>query len=181
VPRLRSHQVTKPDAIIFDSSERWELTISQQPHRLRDVFDWDEQYFRLLPVALHEVGHVLGLSHSDTPGDVMAPFYDASRVELTDNDVARMKNLLGVRAPQFRVRRQAALQPDAHEAPAAVNAAENATSGGFRVRRQAQAAPLAAVPCGANAAAGAAQQLASAAPAADDAAATGTFRVRRQK
>ncbi len=36
-----------------------------------------------------------GLSHSDTAGDVMSPFYADGRVELSENDQARVKALLG--------------------------------------------------------------------------------------
>ena len=43
--------------------------------------------------ALHEVGHVLGLGHSDEPNDVMAPFYFADKLRLTDNDKKAMREL----------------------------------------------------------------------------------------
>jgi len=84
----------RPDAIKFDEEEKWELTGKPHPHR--KVFDWDEQYFQLLPVAIHEVGHVLGLSHSEHSADVMSPFYVAGQVTLSENDVTRVKALLGI-------------------------------------------------------------------------------------
>ena len=53
-------------------------------------------YFTYLPVAIHEVGHVLGLSHSEHSADVMSPFYVAAQVTLSENDAARVKALLGI-------------------------------------------------------------------------------------
>ena len=43
--------------------------------------------FYLLPVALHEIGHCLGLAHG-APAQVMSPYYVANRVALTPADVA---------------------------------------------------------------------------------------------
>ena len=40
----------------FDAAERWELSGKAHPHR--GFVPFSEQYFRLLPVALHEIGHV---------------------------------------------------------------------------------------------------------------------------
>jgi len=82
--------------ISFDVSERWELYACGKKNPMKEWVSWDQQYFELLPVALHEIGHILGLTHSPLPADVMAPYYVAGRVELTANDKVRVGDLLGV-------------------------------------------------------------------------------------
>ena len=47
-----------PSSITFDLAERWELQGARHPQR--EFVPFDEQYFALLPVALHEIGHVRG-------------------------------------------------------------------------------------------------------------------------
>merc|ERR1712224_339274 len=66
------------DRILFDSAEKWLLPNSRRkPKGLQ---------FCLLPVVLHEMGHVLGLEHSRFPTDVMSPYYVANQDHLTKND-----------------------------------------------------------------------------------------------
>jgi hypothetical protein len=47
-------------------------------------------------VVLHEVGHALGLGHSDNPGDVMYPYYRRG-MQLSAGDIAAVQSLYGVR------------------------------------------------------------------------------------
>jgi hypothetical protein len=64
----------------FDDDERWRIGA-----------DVD-----LFAVALHEMGHALGLGHSDRPGSVMYPYYSRVR-SLTSEDIAAIQRLY---APQ---------------------------------------------------------------------------------
>lgn len=52
----------------------------------------------LLQVAVHELGHTLGLQHSNSPGSVMSPYYIYSyKPQLSKDDERRIQSLYGVK------------------------------------------------------------------------------------
>ena len=44
---------------------------------------------------MHEIGHVLGLGHSERPDDIMSPYYSKSRTTLSPNDIACVQSAVG--------------------------------------------------------------------------------------
>lgn len=54
-------------------------------------------------VALHEIGHLLGLNHSQVVGSVMFPTYGGQRRALTQDDIAGIRALYGRRGPGLDV------------------------------------------------------------------------------
>jgi len=71
----------------FDDDERW--------------VNSDSRNVDLLTVAAHEIGHTLGLAHSNDPNALMYPSYSGPHRFLDDDDIAGAQSLYGVAsAPQ---------------------------------------------------------------------------------
>ncbi|KAF4077141.1 hypothetical protein AMELA_G00204620 [Ameiurus melas] len=80
-------------------------------HRQGEVhFDYDEHWTLangmgtdMLQVAVHEIGHTLGLQHSTGPGSVMSAIYSFSYPpQLSKDDEMRIQSLYGARIAQQR-------------------------------------------------------------------------------
>ena len=68
--------------IHFDSAENWKL-------------DWGGPGFNIYQVLTHELGHALGLAHSDVPNSLMNPFYTEAFIGPQADDIAGMQYIYG--------------------------------------------------------------------------------------
>ncbi|MEV4892013.1 matrixin family metalloprotease [Nonomuraea sp. NPDC055795] len=69
----------------FDEDETWSVNVPPSG-------------FDLYTVALHEIGHGLGLAHSADNNAVMFPSYQGVRRELSDDDIQGIRSIYGARA-----------------------------------------------------------------------------------
>ncbi len=74
----------------FDTAESW----SDDPTDTTGDADFD-----FFTVALHEIGHALGLGHSAVVGSVMEPIYAGARRTLHADDIAGIRAIYGVPEP----------------------------------------------------------------------------------
>jgi predicted Zn-dependent protease len=73
----------------FDDDETW--TISERASSLQPM--------DLVSVAAHEIGHTLGLDHSNVTCALMNPFYFGSHRYLAQDDIDGIRSLYGNRSP----------------------------------------------------------------------------------
>lgn len=71
--------------IHFDEAETW----------VDQIRNNDAQPIDLLTIAIHELGHVLGLDHSSVPGAIMQAAYTESHRFLNFDDIAGIQSLYG--------------------------------------------------------------------------------------
>jgi hypothetical protein len=74
----------------FDDGETWAIAAGA------GVFD-------IQTVALHEIGHLLGLTHTNVAGAVMFPTYQGQLRTLQADDIAGIRTIYGRRGPVLQV------------------------------------------------------------------------------
>ncbi len=79
-----SDDILTQSFIEFDESENWDMTIGAP-----------QSGFGAYVVALHEIGHAIGISHSNVSGAVMAAFYNSSLSGLTQDDINAAQAIYG--------------------------------------------------------------------------------------
>lgn len=78
--------------IHFDAAETWSITIPTPVSS-----------FDLLTLAIHEIGHSLGLEHSSVPAAIMRPTFSPGSFQhtLDSDDITNITSLYGRRQPQL--------------------------------------------------------------------------------
>jgi hypothetical protein len=81
-----------------------EMPCGEKDRQIKQAYDWDEPWtadlarrpgILALSVMAHEMGHALGLDHSENPGELMAPFYNPTVIKPTPGDIQRIQELYG--------------------------------------------------------------------------------------
>ncbi|XP_049813823.1 collagenase 3-like [Schistocerca nitens] len=80
-----------PVEIHMDDDEIWYLEMNTNtPKGQTNVFE----------VLIHEIGHSLGLRHSDDYGSIMYAYYNGSHLELSQDDIDAIQSLYGKQSTQ---------------------------------------------------------------------------------
>jgi hypothetical protein len=92
-----AHATPENGRLHLDASEQWALSLGDGTETTSESIDLES-------VAMHEIGHVLGLGHSTSPHAVMYPSINAlqKRADLTVDDVQGVQMLYGPN-PNFRL------------------------------------------------------------------------------
>ena len=84
--------------IIFNEEYRWSLDGKPLKMINEGGVEIMAKTFNIITVLIHEIGHSLGLKHSEsTTRDVMNPYYEAEILDLTAEDIYRIRKIYGIR------------------------------------------------------------------------------------
>jgi len=113
-PHFRDHPATLAYAyfpgqgeisgiIIFNEEYRWSLDGRNMRHENRDGSIVMVKTYNLIQVLVHEIGHSIGLRHSESSTkDVMNPYYNGGTMTLSPEDIYRIRKIYGTRLWNWR-------------------------------------------------------------------------------